>query len=41
MFASFRSENGCTHSVAHFGLELSMVFEGTTREYERIYRFNE
>ena len=25
---------------AHFGLELGMVFEGTTRVYERIYRFN-
>ena len=26
--------------LAHFGLELGMVFEGTTGEYERIYRFN-
>ena len=25
---------------AHFGLELGMVFEGTTGAYERIYRFN-
>ena len=25
---------------AHFGLESSMVFEVTTRVYERIYRFN-
>ena len=25
---------------AHFGLESGMVFEGTTRVYERIYRFN-
>ena len=25
---------------AHFGLELGMVFEGTTGVYERIYRFN-
>ena len=24
----------------HFGLESGMVFEGTTRVYERIYRFN-
>ena len=24
----------------HFGLELGMVFEGTTGVYERIYRFN-
>ena len=28
-----------TH-FAHFGLELGMVFEGTMRVYERIYRFN-
>ena len=26
--------------VAHFGLESSMAFEGTTGVYERIYRFN-
>ena len=26
--------------LAHFGLESSMVFEGTTGVYERIYRFN-
>ena len=25
---------------AHFGLELGMIFEGTTGVYERIYRFN-
>ena len=25
---------------AHFGLKSGMVFEVTTREYERIYRFN-
>ena len=25
---------------AHFGLESGMVFEGPTRVYERIYRFN-
>ena len=25
---------------AHFSLESGMVFEGTTRVYERIYRFN-
>ena len=25
---------------AHFGLESGMVFEGTTRLYERLYRFN-
>ena len=25
---------------AHFGLELGMVYEGTTETYERIYRFN-
>ena len=25
---------------AHFGLESGMVFERTTRAYERIYRFN-
>ena len=25
---------------AHFGLESGMVFQGTTRVYERIYRFN-
>ena len=25
---------------AHFSLESSMVFEGTTGVYERIYRFN-
>ena len=25
---------------AHFGLESGMVFEGTTGEYECIYRFN-
>ena len=25
---------------AYFGLESGMVFEGTTRAYERIYRFN-
>ena len=25
---------------AHFGLESGMVFEGTTRVYEGIYRFN-
>ena len=25
---------------AHFGPELSMVFEETTEVYERIYRFN-
>ena len=25
---------------AHFGLELGMVFEGTTGVYERIYRLN-
>ena len=25
---------------AHFGLESGMVFEGTKRVYERIYRFN-
>ena len=24
----------------HFGLKSGMVFEGTTRVYERIYRFN-
>ena len=24
----------------HFGVESGMVFEGTTRVYERIYRFN-
>ena len=24
----------------HFGLESSMVFEGTTGVFERIYRFN-
>ena len=28
-----------TH-FAHFGLESGMVFEGTTRVHERIYRFN-
>ena len=28
-----------TH-FAHFGLESGMVFEGTTRVYDRIYRFN-
>ena len=27
-------------NFAHFGLESSMVFEGTTEAYERIYRFN-
>ena len=26
--------------LAHFGLELGMVFGGTTGVYERIYRFN-
>ena len=26
--------------LAHFGLGSSMVFEGTTGVYERIYRFN-
>ena len=26
--------------VAHFGLESSMIFEGTTVAYERIVRFN-
>ena len=25
---------------AHFGLELGMVFEGTTGVYERMYGFN-
>ena len=25
---------------AHFGLESSMVFEGTTGLYERLYHFN-
>ena len=25
---------------AYFGLELGMVFEGTSGVYERIYRFN-
>ena len=25
---------------AHFGLESGMVFEGNTRVYEQIYRFN-
>ena len=25
---------------AYFGLELGMVFEGTTRVFERIYLFN-
>ena len=25
---------------AHFGLELGMVFEGTTGLYERLYHFN-
>ena len=25
---------------AHFGLDASMVFEGTTEVYERIYGFN-
>ena len=25
---------------AHFGLELGMVFEGTTGVYERMYSFN-
>ena len=25
---------------AHFGLESGIVFGGTTRVYERIYRFN-
>ena len=33
VFAPFWSENG-------FGLESGMVFEGTTGQYERIYRFN-
>ena len=27
-------------NFAHFGLESGMVFEVTTRVYERIYRFN-
>ena len=27
-------------NFAHFGLESGMVFEGTTRVYERVYRFN-
>ena len=27
-------------NFAHFGLESGMVFGGTTRVYERIYRFN-
>ena len=26
--------------IAHFGLESGMVFERTTRLYERLYRFN-
>ena len=27
-------------NFAHFGLELGMVFEGTTELYERLHRFN-
>ena len=27
-------------NFAYFGLESSMVFEGTTELYERLYRFN-
>ena len=27
-------------NFGHFGLELGMVFEGTTGVYERLYRFN-
>ena len=38
VFVPFWSEN--EYLFAHFGLESGMVFEGTTRVYERIYRFN-
>ena len=38
-FGPFWSEKGLTLPM-HFGLESGMVFEGTTGEYERIYRFN-
>ena len=34
-----RVGSGRVH-FAHFGLESRMVFEGTTRVYESIYRFN-
>ena len=38
VFAPFWCENG--YSLAQFGLESGLVFEGTTGVYERIYRFN-
>ena len=38
VFGPFWSENGYIH-FAHFGLELGMVFKGTTGAYERIYHF--
>ena len=38
VFATFPSENG--YRLAHFGLEIGMVFEETTGVYKRIYRFN-
>ena len=31
---------GLKTGILHFGLESSMVFEGATRLYERLYRFN-
>ena len=38
VFAPFWSEDG--YMFAHFGLESGMAFQGTTRVYEGIYRFN-
>ena len=37
-FSRFGLKTG--KNFAHFGLELGMVFEGTTGVYERLYRFN-
>ena len=38
VFAQFGLKMGI--DFAHFVLESGMVFEGTTRVYEQIYRFN-
>ena len=38
LISPFWSEKGV--DFPHFGLESGMIFEGTTGNYERIYRFN-
>ena len=39
VFGPFWSENGYRIHFAYFGLELGIVFEGTTGMYERICLF--